>query len=265
VLVYDNDIDGNASGSFASPTLDIGYGGGMLTTATTAQTVSRRNPTDIVGNRITNNTASSGGGGASTWVFADAGPTSYCEVSLRHNTVTNNEATNGSGDTGLDAYAGGFELFTQAAGAGIARIDTAYNTITGNSAEIGGGGIDVAGVTGQTGAGNGTALIEIANSLIENNTVRSWAPPPIPILLYPGSSVYVCAAPTFPQHGGAVESTWPATAWTCACPASTAAERAFPGIDSDNDVDGVDSPAVGHGLRLQAGGGALQPPDGSRR
>ncbi|HEX5042563.1 MAG TPA: hypothetical protein VFV75_06630 [Candidatus Polarisedimenticolaceae bacterium] len=248
VLVYDNDIDGNAVGVAASPDLDLGYGGGMLTVATTAQTVSRRNPTDILGNRITNNTASQAGGGASTWVFADAGPTTFCEVSLRHNTVTNNSAVNMDNDPLVDAWAGGLEVFAQAAGAGIARVDTSYNTITGNSTEIGGGGIDISAITDTLSGNAGTALVEIANSKIENNTCSvnqdcgyGVGYPPDPDPPFPGVfRLTLRSSDLSPNEGGTVEGTLATHRVDVCMPATTAAQLAFPGIDSDDDVDGID-------------------------
>ncbi len=248
VLVSDNDIDGNAVGLAATPDLAFGYGGGMLTVVTTAQTVSRRNPTDIVGNRITNNTASQAGGGASTWAFADAGPTTFTGVALRHNTVTGNQAVNGSVDPELDAWAGGLELFAQAAGAGIARIDTKHNTITGNSTEIGGGGIDVSAVTDTLSGNAGTALMEIANSVIENNTCSvnqdcgyAVGYPPDPIPPFPGVfRLTLRSSDLSPNEGGSVEPTLTGHRVDVCMPAVSAAAVAFPGIDSDDDVDGVD-------------------------
>ncbi|HET9300119.1 MAG TPA: hypothetical protein VFO11_09240 [Candidatus Polarisedimenticolaceae bacterium] len=248
VLVYDNDIDGNTVGIAATPDLDFGYGGGMLTVVTTAQTVSRRNPTDIVGNRITNNTASQAGGGASTWVFADAGPTSFTAAALRHNTVTNNSAINGNSQPDLDAWAGGLELFLQAAGAGTARIDTKHNTITGNSTEIGGGGIDISAIATTLSGNAGTTLAEIANSVIENNTCSvsqdcgyAVGYPPDPIPPFPGVfRLTLRSSDLSPNEGGTVEPTLAAHRVDVCMPAATAAALAFPGVDSDDDVDGID-------------------------
>jgi len=230
VLISDNDIENNTTADF---------GGGFLADVGTVNTSSRRNPTDIVGNRINNNFAGWGGGGGEARSFAEGGPRTFCGVSLRHNTVTGNTAE--SGDPDNPGFAGGFSLFTQADGAGIARIDAAYNTITGNTAEIGGGGIDLAGITSSNAGGNGTTLVEISNSLIENNTGFGVGAPPDPDPPYPGIfRLTLRSSDLSPNTEGPVESTLAAHRVDVCMPASTAAERAFPGIDSDNDVDGQD-------------------------
>jgi hypothetical protein len=230
ILIADNDVDGNAAAEF---------GGGILADVGTTNVASRRNPTDIVGNRITGNTAELGGGGVEARSFAEGGPPTFCGVTLRHNTVTGNVASNS--DPNNDAFAGGLSLFAQADGMGVARIDANYNTITLNSTEIGGGGIDVAGVTGTVVEGdNGTTLIEISNSLIENNTgygVGGPGPNPDELGTF---RLTLRSTDVSPNTFGNVEGLLDPVRVNVCMPAPTAVERAFPGIDSDQDVDGVD-------------------------
>ena len=152
-----------------------------------------------------------------------------------------------NGDPDDFAFGGGFTLFAQADGAGISRIDAAFNTITGNSAEIGGGGIDLASVTEtnpNAPTGFGTTLFEISNSKIENNTPFGVGAPPDPAPPDPPFlgvfRVTFRSSDFSPNTDGPVETTLATKRVDVCMPASTVAELAFPGIDSDQDVDGVD-------------------------
>jgi hypothetical protein len=219
-------VAGNAVGANTAQ----GFGGGILADVLTLDTTSRRNPTDVVGNVVTGNIAASGGGGIEARATAEG--TSSSDVAVRHNTITGNTAHSAAFD---DAFAGGLSLFTVAVGAGVARLDARFNTITGNVADVGGGGIDVASVTTPDGGNNGTTFIEIANSVVENNTGFGVGGPQF---AGPGSfQLRLRSTDLSPNSEGTAEGTLEPL---LVCMPASGATVGFPGIDSDADADGID-------------------------
>ena len=207
-----------------------GFGGGILADVGCTLTVSRRNPVDVSRNTLSGNTAEGGGGGIEARAFSFG--TSFCGVSVRHNSITNNVAANATDD----AFAGGLSLFAQAEGAGISRLDARFNTITGNTADIGGGGIDVAAVTVPDAGNNGSTFVEISNSTVENNV--GWGVGG-PAFDSPGSfQLTLRSLDLSPNTEGTIEDTLDPV--LVCMPAASPAAVAFPGLDSDTDVDGVD-------------------------